>query len=469
MALADYIFPKLIHNLPYSPTQDQEKLFSALSAFIAAPDRDILLVNGYAGTGKSSAMLALVRTAKELDIPVVLLAPTGRSAKVLASYTYQQASTIHRKIYRRRQPRAGDMEEGSFGSFSRDVNKLENALFVVDEASLISNSSGGEGMYFGSGRLLDDLIDYVRSGVGNKLILLGDSAQLPPVGLSISPALDPQYLERYGALSCVTMRQVLRQAADSGILYNASLLRFNIEKGTAALPEFRFEPFTDICRIGSTELLEHLNTSIEHYGLDNIVVLCRSNKRAGRYNQGIRGRLLFREEQLTRGDRLMVVKNCYSFTDRTKEMDFIANGDVAELMRIKKYETRYDLHFAEAVLRFPDYNDVEIEAKVLLDTLASDSPALPEAKQRQLFSQVLTDYADLRTQKKRYEAMRRDPYLNALQIKYSTAITCHKSQGGQWKAVYVEKSFFDDTSIDSLRWYYTAFTRAEERLYLINF
>jgi exodeoxyribonuclease-5 len=265
------------------------------------------------------------------------------------------------------------------------------------------------------------------------------------------------------------MKEVLRQSLDSGILYNATLLRDAIVSGSENLPVWKTDGFNDIRHIGSGDLMEHLNDAISRYGLEDVVVLCRSNKRANRYNKGIRGRLLYREEDITKGDRVMVVKNCYQFLEGIEEMDFIANGDVAEIMRIHKFSERYGFRFAEAVLRFPDYNSVEINVKVLLNTLDSESPALPADEQQRFFTRVMEDYAHIKGKRKRYKEVREDPYLNALQIKYATALTCHKAQGGQWKAVFVDKAFFGDICTkEALRWYYTAFTRAQEQLYLVN-
>ena len=346
-------------------------------------------------------------------------------------------------------------------------NRDKNTLFIVDEASLLSNTPGG--MLFGSGNLLEDLVAYVFNGKGNQLLILGDSAQLPPIGLELSPALDPGYMEQYGSVVYMEMKEVLRQSFDSGILYNATLLRDNITAGDYCLPEWKTAGFNDVRRIESSELMECLNDAISRYGLEEVVVLCRSNKRANRYNKGIRGSILYREEGITKGDRVMVVKNCYQFLEDVPEMDFIANGDIAEILRIYKFHERYGFRFAEAVLRFPDYKETEISARLLLDTLESESPALSREQQEQLYQGVYSDYEHIKGKRKRYNAVREDLYLNALQVKYANAVTCHKAQGGQWKAVFVDKAFFGEIcDKDMLRWYYTAFTRAREQLYLIN-
>ncbi|MFA5301563.1 MAG: AAA family ATPase [Bacteroidales bacterium] len=464
MGIEQYIYQKIREHLPFEPSGDQDELFRALSAFIISGD-PVFILNGYAGTGKTTAMAALVGALREIKKNTVLLAPTGRSAKVLMGYAGAPAHTIHKVIYRQKPPAASD--ETGFGVFELHPNRDKNTLFIVDESSLLSNTPGG--MLYGSGNLLDDLLVYVLNGTGNQLLLLGDSAQLPPIGLDISPALDPAHMEIYGKVFYMEMKEVLRQSFDSGILYNATLLRQNIAREVYSIPEWKTEGFSDIHRIGSGELMEALNDAISRYGLEEVVVLCRSNRRANRYNKGIRGSILYREEEITKGDRIMVVKNCYQFLEDVPDMDFIANGDIAEIMRIHKFRERYGFRFAEAVLRFPDYKDVELDVRLLLDTLDSESPALSREQQQQLYEGVSLDYAQIKGKRKRYNAVREDLYLNALQVKYANAVTCHKAQGGQWKAVFVDKGFFGDIcNKDVLRWYYTAFTRAREQLYLIN-
>ncbi|HNR27716.1 MAG TPA: AAA family ATPase [Bacteroidales bacterium] len=464
MAIDQFIFEKLRENLPFAPSSDQDVFFRAIASFLSGPN-PVFILNGYAGTGKTTAMAALVGALSELNRQVVLLAPTGRSAKVLMGYAGAPAHTIHKAIYRQKPPASSD--EGGFGVFELHPNRDKNTLFIVDEASLLSNTPGG--MLFGSGNLLEDLVAYVFNGKGNQLLILGDSAQLPPIGLELSPALDPGYMEQYGSVVYMEMKEVLRQSFDSGILYNATLLRDNITAGDYCLPEWKTAGFNDVRRIESSELMECLNDAISRYGLEEVVVLCRSNKRANRYNKGIRGSILYREEGITKGDRVMVVKNCYQFLEDVPEMDFIANGDIAEILRIYKFHERYGFRFAEAVLRFPDYKETEISARLLLDTLESESPALSREQQEQLYQGVYSDYEHIKGKRKRYNAVREDLYLNALQVKYANAVTCHKAQGGQWKAVFVDKAFFGEIcDKDMLRWYYTAFTRAREQLYLIN-
>ena len=464
MGIEQYIYQKIREHLPFEASGDQDQLFRALAAFITSGD-PVFILNGYAGTGKTTAMAALVGALREIKKHAVLLAPTGRSAKVLMGYAGAPAHTIHKTIYRQKPPAASD--ETGFGVFELHPNRNKNTLFIVDEASLLSNTPGG--MLFGSGNLLEDLLAYVLNGKGNQLLLLGDSAQLPPIGLDISPALDPAHMEIYGKVVYMEMKEVLRQSFDSGILYNATLLRQNIAREVYSIPEWKTEGFHDIHRIGSGELMEALNEAISRYGLEEVVVLCRSNRRANRYNKGIRGSILYREEEITKGDRVMVVKNCYQFLEDIPDMDFIANGDIAEIMRIHKFQERYGFRFAQAVLRFPDYKDVELDVRLLLDTLESESPALSGEQQQQLYQGVSLDYAHIKGKRKRYNAVREDLFLNALQVKYANAVTCHKAQGGQWKAVFVDKAFFGDIcNKDVLRWYYTAFTRAREQLYLIN-
>ncbi len=422
-------------------------------------------MRGYAGTGKTTAVSAFIKVLKELKHKFVLLAPTGRAAKVLSNYSGMQAKTIHKQIYRQRS--LSDKES----KFAIDFNKSRDTVYIVDEASLITIGSGFETSIFGTGDLLDDLISYIRQNSGNKLILMGDSAQLPPIGLEESPALDFDYVSQYSHLAEeVTLTEVVRQAGESGILYNATLLREEIERGDLDAPRFRCRGFDDFRRISGGELIEELDGAISKYGLDEVVVLCRSNMRANRYNMGIRQTVLFMEEQLTRGDKLMIVKNCYQFLENVPDLDFIANGDVAELVKIGNYEERYGLHFAQATLKFPDYNDVEIDAKIILDTLSSVSPSLDREQQQALFEGVYADYEDITVRKKRMEKVREDKYYNALQIKYAAAITGHKSQGGQWKCVFVDNNLWkDEISLDDKKWLYTAMTRAVEKVYLVNF
>ena len=464
MGVSQFFAERLRHHLGYPPTSCQERLFDTLSAFAVQYETcDLLLVSGYAGTGKTSAIAAFVKTLKELHYRYVLLAPTGRAAKVLSGFTGEKAWTIHKHIYRQKSVHDG------VGEFQLDFNKAKDTFFIVDEASLISVDTASSGGIFGSGDLLDDLVRYVRSGVDDKLILIGDRGQLPPIGLDHSPALDEGYLARYGTLRTAHLDTVVRQAAESGILTNATILRRLIEANRVETPKLRLAGFDDVERVSGGELIEKIADAVGRYGLDDIVVLCRSNKRANRYNAGIRSSVLYREERLTKGDKLMVVKNCYQFLEDTPELDFIANGDVAQLVKLSRHEERYGLHFAEAVLSFPDYNDVEIKAKVVLDTLESEQPSLSAEQQRALYQGVSEDYADERNARKRYQKVREDLYYNALQIKYATAITGHKSQGGQWPCVFIDNPFWKELTLDDLKWLYTAVTRGVEKIFFVNF
>ena len=458
-------YPFFRKAFPYSPTPCQERLLRAVSAFLSSDDGDILVVNGYAGTGKTTAMAAVVAGLAALEIPSVLLAPTGRAAKVLSQYAGHPASTIHKHIYRQK-----SLSAEGVGAFTLTFNKARSTLFIVDEVSLIGLSDG-----FGTGNLLEDLVAFVRAGTDCRLILMGDAAQLPPVGLDASPALSASFMNGFGGVSYVELTTVVRQAADSGILRNATGLRELLPYATGLrelLPysgaSLRLSVFPDVKRISGGELLEALSDAYGKYGEDEVMVLCRSNKRAGRYNAGIRSSVLYHEERLVRGERLMIVRNHY--LDGLDGTDYIANGDMAKLVWIRHFEERYGLHFADACLSFPDYGDQEVEMKVLLDVLESDAPSLGQEAAQALFTGVLADYADLPTKKKRYDAVRSDPFFNALQIKYAHAITCHKAQGGQWKCVFVDNPFWqDELQEEDLKWLYTAFTRAVEQVYLVNF
>lgn len=461
MALPDYIYRKIREYFPFEPTECQNQLFKVMSSFLC-DDKNILIVNGYAGTGKTEAIGAAVKAMKKTGLRFRLMAPTGRAAKVLSNYTGEKATTIHKLVYRQKSMDAGG------GRFEIDRNEDSDTCYIVDESSLISND--GSSLVFGTGSLLDDMFTYIGQGRGNRLVLVGDNAQLPPVMQEYSLALDPSYMALYGNVDTVTLDTVVRQTGESGILYNATLLRKAIQDGRTSFPELRTSGFKDVERISGGDLIEAIDDAISRYGMDETVVLCRSNKRANRYNLGIRSSVLFREESLIRGDRLMIVKNCYQFLEDVKELDFIANGDIAELQKIYGYEERYGLHFADACLSFPDYDDVEIRAKIILDTLLSESASLSPEMQTALYEGVYADYDNIRTKRKRNAAVREDPYYNALQIKYSAAVTCHKSQGGQWACVFIDNPFWgEDLTGDDLKWLYTAITRATEKVYLVNF
>ena len=470
MDRAGFLYHEFLRRLPYEPTPCQDALMRDIGAFLTSDEGDILVVNGYAGTGKTTVLAAVVSTFTALKTPCVLMAPTGRSAKVLSGYTGRPASTVHKQIYRQK-----SHGNDGFGQFSLAPNKAKNTLFIVDEVSLIGIEAGERQSTaaFGSGNLLEDLILYLRSGVDCRMILVGDAAQLPPVGLDRSPALSPEYMSGVGGVRFSELRTVVRQQADSGILVNATHLREMIEEDCEIpLDELGLtvRGFDDVLRLTGGELIETLTDAYARYGEDETIVLCRSNKRANRYNAGIRAQVQFREERLVRDGKLMIVKNCYHFAEDLEGTDYIANGDICKLVRISHYEDRYGLHFADARLSFPDYEDQEIVAKVLLDTLEAESASLTYEQANALYQGVDADYSHITARKKRYDAVREDPFYNALQLKYANAITCHKSQGGQWKCVFIDNPFWQEfLTPDDLKWLYTALTRAVEKVYLVNF
>ena len=474
MGSADFIARGIISRLKYEPTPCQENMIRKISSFLLSDESDIFVINGYAGTGKTSAVAAVVSLLGSLHLKCVLLAPTGRAAKVFSSYASAPAYTIHKHIYRQKSV-GGD----GFGQFTLAPNKDKDTVYFVDEASLLGIDSMQQQstQLFGSGNLLDDLVTYVRSAQGNKLVLIGDSAQLPPVGLDASPALSEDYMAMMGNVEWAALTTVVRQPKASGILHNATVLREMIvrcedfsEDIDDLVPKLSADGFDDVERITGGDLIDCLSDAYSRYGEDDTVILCRSNKRAIRYNQGIRAAVQFKEERLVRGDKLMIVKNCYQFMEDVKGMDYIANGDIARLVRISGYEDRYGLHFAKARLSFPDYDDQEIVANVILDTLCSESASLTYEQQNMLYNGVNEDYGHIRSKKKRYDAVREDKYYNALQLKYANAITCHKSQGGQWKCVFIDNPFWQESLVpDDLKWLYTAVTRGVEKVYFVNF
>lgn len=474
MGRSDFLYSGFLANLSHEPTSCQDSLMRKVADFISSDDEDILVVNGYAGTGKTTAMASVISTLKAFGTKCVLLAPTGRAAKVLSSYAGQPAYTIHKHIYRQKSV-GGD----GFGQFSISPNKDKETLFIVDEVSLIGIDAGGQQSTasFGSGNLLEDLISFVRSGVECKLILTGDSAQLPPVGLDASPALMPDYMRMMGGVGFAELKTVVRQQEESGILHNATLIRHLVtetEEGAGVIDicdlALDVAGYEDVERIGGVDLIEKISDAYSSYGEDEVIVLCRSNRRAIKYNLGIRSTVQFKEERLVRDDKLMIVKNCYQFLEGVEGMDYIANGDIARLEKISGYEDRYGLHFAEARISFPDYSDQEIVAKVILDTLESESASLTYEQSNMLYQGVNADYEHITAKRKRYEAVREDKYYNALQLKYANAITCHKSQGGQWKCVFIDNPFWqEELTVDDLKWLYTAMTRATEKVYLVNF
>ncbi|MBR5851530.1 MAG: AAA family ATPase [Bacteroidaceae bacterium] len=466
-----YLASQIKLNFPFNPTIEQEKTIDSLSGFLLSDnDRKVFLLCGYAGTGKTSLISALVRTMEQLERKTVLLAPTGRAAKVFSSYSGKSAHTIHKCIYRQK-----SIMDSSV--FTLTENRAQNTLFIVDEASMISNDSNP--MTCSNG-LLDDLIEFVYSGRGCSMLLLGDTAQLPPVGEMQSPALTESYLRSmFLDVTSVELRQVMRQLNDSGILYNATMLRQRIEEEeTYDLPNIKLKEFTDICNVQGEELIEAIESSYNKAGVDETIILCRSNKRANVYNEGIRRRILYREEELSRGDMLMIVKNNYFWReqlgkeDKTilEKLDFIANGDMAEIIRVHGTEEMYGFRFADVTLSLIDYEDCEIDVKIMLDTLTSESPSLTREENEKLFTAVWEDYPEIRSKRKRMEEIRKNPYYNALQVKYGYAVTCHKAQGGEWKRVFIDQGYLSEDMVnpDYYRWLYTAFTRASEKLHLVN-
>ena len=465
--IKNHLVQQIKENFPYQPTLEQEKVIKSLSDFLFLPKNEtVFLLKGYAGTGKTSLFSALVKTLDQLQQKCVLLAPTGRAAKVFASYAGHPAYTIHKKIYRQ-QTVAADM-----GSFSLNDNLAKHTLFIVDEASMISNL-GLTGSAFGTGCLLDDLINFVYSGEGCRLMLMGDTAQLPPVGEELSPALFADALRGYGLqVFEETLTQVVRQGQESGILWNATVLRQLITSGdTFSLPKIKIEGFADIKVLPGNELITQLEECYQRDGEDETIVVCRSNKRANIYNNGIRSQILWRESELEGGDRLMVAKNNYFWTQHHSQIDFIANGEMAVVRRLRNERRLYGFRFADVSLLFPDYTDVEVEATVLMDTLHSESPSLTKEENERLFNEVLEDYADISQKRDRLKKLKEDAYYNALQVKYAYAITCHKAQGGQWKNVFLDQGYMPEESLtpDYFQWLYTAFTRATGTLYLVNY
>jgi len=465
--LKNHITQKIRENLVVEPTNGQELLIEKWAEFVVSPENEpVFLVKGFAGTGKTTMVNALVKTLDQFKIKSVLLAPTGRAAKVLSSYSGKPAFTIHKKIYRQKSSTDG------FGAFSLDRNQNSGTFFIVDEASMISNSSM-EASAFGSGCLLNDLVEYVFGGSRCKLILIGDVAQLPPVGLDVSPALDTEELSGYLGLDVqgVMLTDVVRQSEDSGILINATHLREMLQTGEETYPQISTINYPDVHRVQGADLIEEINSAYDRYGMEETMVVSRSNKRANRFNQGIRNMILYREEEISSGDYLMVVKNNYFWSQQVKEMDFIANGDIVEVMRIIRHVEMYGFRFAEVTVRFTDYKDVELDVMILLDTLSIETASLGYEQNRKLFDSVSQDYADIRSRKKRFEKVRNNEFFNALQVKYAYAVTCHKAQGGQWDAVFVDQGYLTEEMLDReyFRWLYTAITRATKQLYLVNF
>ena len=463
----NYLERQIKENFSYQPTFEQEIAVKSLSEFLLSTANDtVFVLRGYAGTGKTSLVGALVKAMDKLQQKSVLLAPTGRAAKVFSAYAGHPAFTIHKKIYRQQS------FSNEVSNFSINDNLTTYTLYIVDEASMISNE-GLSGSMFGTGRLLDDLVEFVYSGAGCRLLLMGDTAQLPPVGEEQSPALATEALKGYGLnVIEVDLTQVVRQVQSSGILWNATQIRQLIaEDECFSLPKIKVSGFPDIQVVRGDELIDTLTGCYEKDGMDETIVVCRSNKRANIYNKGIRAQILYREDELNTGDLLMVAKNNYFWTEKYKEMDFIANGEIAVVRRVRRTRELYGFRFAEVLLAFPDQNDFELEANLLLDTLHSDAPALPKTENDRLFYSVLEDYVDITVKRERMKKMKADPHYNALQVKYAYAVTCHKAQGGQWQNVFLDQGYMSDEYLtpDYFRWLYTAFTRASKTLYLVNY
>lgn len=472
---------QILQQFGFPPTPEQAQALDVFVQFMTDSNpHAVMILRGSAGTGKTSLSGAIVRTLRAVRQKVMLLAPTGRAAKVFSLNSGMPAYTIHRRIYREK------AFAGVDGQFNLNDNLYTDTLFMVDEASMIANLGLG-GTTFGSGCLLDDLIHFVYQGRNDRLLLIGDKAQLPPVGEEESPALSAAMLQGYGlsVYEC-DLNEVVRQSQQSGILFNATRIRQMItHDDITQLPKIRFSGFSDIREMPGAELIEALGDSYHQVGLDDTIVVTRSNKRANIFNQGIRNMVLDREEELESGDMLMIVKNNYYWMEeerkKIKESEerrvqsneipaFLANGDRAKVMKVSRRIDLYGFHFATLLLKFPDYDNYELEATVLLDTLTSEAPALTHDQQEQLFHKIEEDYQDIPLKADRMKAIRQDPYFNALQVKFAYAVTCHKAQGGQWSHVYVDQGYMTDEMLtpDYIHWLYTAFTRATEMLYLVN-
>lgn len=460
----DFFLNKVKQNFGFEPTPQQLEALEQIVEFLfQKKDDSLFLLKGFAGTGKSSLVGALVKTMTEFKQKTVLLAPTGRAAKVFSGYSNHPAFTIHKKIYR--QARFSD----DYGHFGLMDNLHKDTLFVVDEASMISND--GIDSYFGTGCLLDDLIHYVYSGENCRLLLIGDSAQLPPVTAEDSPALQRNVLDGYGLeVMDSSMSQIVRQAESSGILYNATNIRNILNAGkTEAFPKLKLNKFTDIVKITGEELIEEISSAYDRDGIENTMIVSRSNKRANIYNQGVRNSILYREEEISSGDLLMITKNNYFWTEQIEGMDFLANGEIVEVARIRRTQELYGFRFCDVLVRSLDY-DIEFEIKILLDTLYSEAAALPRDRSNELFYNVLEDYAHLSTKAAKMKQMRIDPFYNAVQVKFAYAVTCHKAQGGEWQNVFLDMGYVaeEHLGINFYRWLYTAITRASQKLYLVN-
>lgn len=448
------------------PTAQQREVFGLLDQFLNSEDESqCFLLKGYAGTGKTTLISALVKVLPRLKLKSVLLAPTGRAAKVISNYSGKKAFTIHKKIYRKKNATSPEM------NFVLGDNLMENTIFIVDEASMISDMVHD----YSRQSLLEDLVSYVYNGKNCKLMFVGDTAQLPPVGAELSPALNKEILSSDFRLKVLSyeLTDVVRQEKESGILYNATQLRELIRKGKQTFPKFSIRAYRDIFRMTGERLVEGLNYAYDKYGMENTIVICRSNKNANAYNQNIRNRILYREEEITGGDHIMVVRNNYFWLKpEDNSGDFIANGDIAKVRKVRRIEEQYGFRFAELVIELLDYPDQEpLSCKVLLDTLYTESPSLSSTDQKRLFDALMEDYQHIENKRFRMEELKKDPYYNALQIKFAFAVTCHKAQGGQWPAVFIDQGYLSDEMLNTefLRWLYTGVTRSNSELFLVNF
>ncbi|MBK6263680.1 AAA family ATPase [Marivirga sp. S37H4] len=452
-------------KFPFEPTPGQVRFFNALDVFfeLKDDDRPMMLLKGYAGTGKTTIVSALVQFLPLFNYKYVLIAPTGRAAKVMSNYAKRIALTIHKKIYKQlAEPGSGEP------SFSLQKNYHYKTLFIIDEASMLSDDVG-----FGSSSLLNDLVTYIFQNEGNKILFIGDDAQLPPVGKTTSPGLDVQYLTHTFRSKVIetVLTEVMRQAQDSGILYNATLLRAELPKKELNI-KFQTKSFKDIFRMTGERLEDGLRYAYDKYGIDNTTIICRSNKAAVQYNEYIRRQIHFMDSELEVADFLMIVRNNYVYQSEDTPGGFLANGDFMEVVKVINFEEMYGFRFADLEIRLTDYNDLpNLQVKIMMDTLHSPTPSLNTEDYRKLYQAVSEDYMDLATKTERREAMKKDPYLNALQVKFAYALTCHKSQGGQWKAVFVDQGYLTDEMLDKeyVRWLYTAVTRATDELFLVNF
>jgi ATP-dependent exoDNAse (exonuclease V) alpha subunit len=468
---------EIIHQIHtvfrHVPTAEQERAIQTTALFLSdRHEQAVMVLRGSAGTGKTTLAAAIVKAMLQLKQKIVLMAPTGRAAKVFSLYAGCPAYTIHRRIYR--QKTAGDLS-----AFTLSPNLNRDTLFIIDEASMIASASLND--TFGSGSLLDDLVQYVYSGPNCRMLLIGDTAQLPPVGEEESPALMLPVLQGYGLIvhEC-NLTEVLRQSQQSGILYNATIVREMITHNEMTqLPQIQLHGFADITVVPGDELIESLVTSYSRMGIDETIVITRSNKRANIYNEGIRRTVLDRDSELCRNDQLMVVKNNYNVSTTTplnppeggKEGGSgVFNGDRCVVQRVRNVRELYGFRFADATLLFPDYDDAELTTTVILDTLTSESPALTREQQTQLYNKVMEDYADVPYKADRIKKLKSDPYYNALQIKFGYAVTCHKAQGGQWSHVYIDQGYMTDDMLtpDYIHWLYTALTRATDHVFLVN-